>query len=376
MIEFAFKNVTRQKSRTILTTLGIIVGIAAIVALGSFAEGINTFFQANLEMTSGKIVVSQVGAGGFNTGFSGSDITQEQVDSIKSVDGVSDAAPVDLYVSLSGFMPDLIVAGIEPGKGNLLTGVEVSMYRGVGLQETAGDRNVMVIGRDLAEKKGWDIGDFVKVKNTDFEIVGIMDRINNANVDGAAVVHIDDLQEVLGTTTYQLVYVVPEDVRAVESVADNIMNMDDTLSAVTDKDVARQGAQVVGQIRLFTFGMGAIAAVVGGLGVLNTMIMAVMERRKEIGAMKAMGAKRLQIMLHIMTESSAMGLVGGILGLALGSVGALGLRIATGGSIPATVTPYLAAVSLVFAVVLGLAGGAYPAWSASKLDPVEALRYE
>jgi putative ABC transport system permease protein len=152
--------------------------------------------------------------------------------------------------------------------------------------------------------------------------------------------------------------------------------MDDTLAATTAKDMARQSAQVVDQIRLFTFGMGAIAAVVGGLGVLNTMIMAVMERRKEIGAMKAMGAKRFQIMLHIIIESSAMGLVGGIIGLGLGALGALGLRIATGGNIPATVTPSLALTGIIFAVLLGVAGGAYPAWRASKLDPVEALRYE
>jgi len=376
MLEFAFKNIMRQKSRTILTTLGIIVGIAAIVALSSFAEGINTFFQANMEMTTGKVLVQQVGAGGFNTGFSGSDITDEQLQNLKALDGVEDAVPMDIFISSSGFTPDLIVAGIDSSKGSLLTGKDVAMYKGRGFEETEGESFVMVIGRDLAEKKNWDVGDFVKVKNTDFEIVGIMDRTNNANIDGAAVVHIEDLQEVLGTTTYQMVYVIPDDVRAAETIADNIMNMDDTLAASTSKDIARQSAQVVNQIRLFTFGMGAIAAVVGGLGVLNTMIMAVLERRKEIGAMKAMGATRSRIIVHIISESMAMSLVGGLIGLALGGIGALMLRVATGGSIPATVTPGLAAISIGFAVVLGLAGGAYPAWKASNLDPVEALRYE
>jgi putative ABC transport system permease protein len=376
MIEFAFKNVKRQKSRTALTVLGIVVGIAAVVALGSFAEGINTFFQSNLEMTAGKVVVQQVGAGGFNTGFAGSDITQEQLDNIKSLDGVQDATPADLFVSMSGFMPDLVVAGIESGKGTLLTGKDVSMYKGVGFDEASGESFIMVIGRDLAEKKGWDVGDFVKVKNKDFEVVGVMDRINNANVDGSAVVRIEDLQDVLDSTTFQMVYVIPDDVRNVEALADNIKSMDDTLSTTTAKDVARQSAQVVNQIRMFTFGMGGIAAVVGGLGVLNTMIMAVIERRKEIGAMKAIGATRRMIMLHIVYEAALMSLVGGVAGLALGVLGAFGLRVATGGSIPATVTPGLAAIAITFALALGLVGGLYPAWKASKLDPVEALRYE
>jgi putative ABC transport system permease protein len=376
MIEFAFKSIRRQKSRTVLTALGIVIGIAAVVALSSFAEGINTYFQGALEFSAGKVMVTQAGAGGFNTGFAGSDITSDQLQSLLGVDGVKDVSPMNIYFEGGGFGPELVVAGIEPDKGEYFTGSKISVYNGRGFEETAGESYVMVIGRDLSEKKDWSVGDFVKVKNKDFEIVGILERTGNANIDGSAMVHIEDLQDVMNTDTYQMAYVIPDDAGQIEAIADNIVNMDDTLATSTSKDIARQSAQVIGQLRTFTFGLGAIAAIVGGLGVLNTMIMSVIERRKEIGVMKAIGATRRKIIAQILYESSLMGVAGGIVGVALGFAGSVMLRAVTGGSIPATVTPELAATGVVFALFLGLAGGAYPAVKAAGLDPVEALRYE
>jgi putative ABC transport system permease protein len=377
MIEFALKNIERQKVRTLLTALGIMVGIASVVTLSSFAEGINTFVQSSLQLSSGKIMVQQVGSGGFMTGFSGSDITTDQVNSLLGVDGVEDVVPINIYIaSGAGFAPDLVVIGIDPTKGEYFTGPSVGMYSGRGFDETSGESGIMVIGRDLSEKKNLNVGDFIKVKNKDFEIVGVMERINNANIDGSAMVHIEDLQDALGVETYQFVYVIPADIRQVEAIADNIKNMDETLSASTSKDIARQSSQTVDQLRVFTFGLGAIAAVVGGLGVLNTMIMSVIERRKEIGVMKAIGATKKSIIVQIISESSMISVIGGLVGIGIGFIGAAGLTALTNGSIPATVTPQLAFVGIVFSLTLGAIGGVYPAIKASNLDPVEALRYE
>jgi putative ABC transport system permease protein len=186
----------------------------------------------------------------------------------------------------------------------------------------------------------------------------------------------EDMKELLDTDGYSILYVIPEDVRDVESIAIEIEDEDESLDATTDKDFARTASQVVGQIRLIMFGMGAIAAIVGGLGVLNTMVMAVLERRKEIGVMKAIGATSRKVLMQIMTESMLIGLMGGIIGVLLGGLGALGLIVVTEGAIPATVTPGLAATGIIFAVILGALGGIYPAWQAARVDPVQALRYE
>jgi len=140
--------------------------------------------------------------------------------------------------------------------------------------------------------------------------------------------------------------------------------------------MARQMEEMVDQVRFYTTGLGAIAAVVGGLGVMNTMIMSVMERRKEIGLMKAIGATNSLIIKQIMAESAILSLMGGIVGLLLGLLGAIAIGSLLGGMFSAVVTPGLAATGIGFALFLGLLGGLYPAKQATSLDPVETLRYE
>jgi len=377
MIEFAYKNIKRQKSRTALTVLGIVVGITVIVALGSFAEGINVFFQSTLEFSAGKVTVQQKGAGGFQTGFSGSDITDEQIETIESIDGVKKVVPINFYMEGAGIGfggPMTVVVGIKPEDGDIFVGENIGLYSGRELEKD--DTGYIMVGKEFADDRDLVLGDMVMLKDTEFEVIGILESSNNFNVDASAMITMQDMQDLMETDTYSLLYVVPEDIRDTEKIADAIEDEDETVAAITDKEFARTAADVVNQIRLVMFGMGGISVVIGGLGVLNTMIMAVLERRKEIGVMKAIGATSWRVLRQIMTESILISMLGGIIGLALGTLGAFGLVIVTDGGIPATVTPGLAATSILFAMFLGAIGGIYPAWQAARVDPVNALRYE
>ncbi|NCN39124.1 MAG: FtsX-like permease family protein, partial [Candidatus Aenigmarchaeota archaeon] len=130
------------------------------------------------------------------------------------------------------------------------------------------------------------------------------------------------------------------------------------------------------QIGFFTIGIAGISAVVGGLGVMNTMIMSVMERRREIGVLKAIGATNSYVIRMILIESTIISLIGGLLGLGVGYLGSKAIGAFSGGQAQGIVTSNLALNSMLFALFLGVVGGLYPARKASQLSPVEALRYE
>lgn len=376
MIDLAFKNIKRNRTRTIITVVGIMIGVAMIVALGSFAEGINVFFQSTLEFSAGKVTVQQSGAGSFQSGFTGSDITDEQIATILAIDGVKEVVPINFYIEGGGFGFDIstVVVGVDPDNSDIFVGESIGLYSGRELESD--DSGYIMIGRDFAEDRDIVVGDSVLLKDTEYEVLGILERSNNANVDGSAMITMQDMQDLLDMDTYSLLYVVPEDIRDTERIAEDIEDEDETLAAITDKEFARTAADVVNQIRLVMFGMGSISVVAAGLMIFNTMIMAVLERRKEIGVMKAIGATTWSVLKQIIMESTLIGLIGGIVGVGLGTLGAVGLVIMTDGGIPATVTPALAGFGILFAVLLGAGFGAYPAWQASRVDPVNALRYE
>jgi putative ABC transport system permease protein len=133
---------------------------------------------------------------------------------------------------------------------------------------------------------------------------------------------------------------------------------------------------IIDQIQIFTIGVGAISAVVGGLGVMNTMIMSVMERKREIGVLKAIGATNSYILKMIIIESAILSSIGGLLGLLIGSLASVSLTVVTNGSLKGYVSFWLASRAYLFALALGIVGGYYPSKQASNLSPVEAVTYE
>ena len=377
MLDIALKNIGRQRTRTFLTVLGIVIGITAIVALGSIAEGIDNLVQTSMEKMVGKIMVFQTGAS-FMSFFADSHITDEQVEEILDVPGVKDAVPLAFKIVGSasiGFSQSEVVIGIPPDKTDYFTGERIKMYEGRNLE--TGDEYEAVIGKDIAEKYNLGVGDEYDVENEPFSIIGILEKTDDSELDSGIIVPLEPLRDLLHLEDeVPLIYAIPEDIADTEIVADNIKDLFEDINAVTDLELSRQVGAMVSNIRLFTMGIAAIAAIVGGLGVMNTMIMAVMERRREIGVMKALGATKRMILMQFLTESSLMSLFGGIIGVVLGTLLSIGIGIFSGFSVTPVVTPALALTGVAFAFLLGIVGGIYPSRKAANLDAVEALRYE
>ncbi|MCX6814220.1 MAG: ABC transporter permease [Candidatus Aenigmarchaeota archaeon] len=373
MWDLALRNIMRNRTRTILTVLGILIGIGSIVALGSIAEGIDASIQSSLQLSTSKITVQQKNAGIF---WMGSELTNEDLDVVKSVGGIKDVVPLMVRVeNIQAFQgPEYVVVGIEPDKTQYFVNENTKMYQGRELED--GDSGVAVMGKTIADKYNIQVGDSWIIKNEDFEVVGIIEKTDISDIDSAILVTLEDLQNVENKDTYYAIYVIPDDIKDTEKIAAEIDDSSDNLQALTSKELARQASQIVDQIRFFTFGIGAIAAFVGGLGVMNTMIMAVLERRREIGVMKAIGATNRMVLTQILTESALISLIGGLGGIALGLGTSFLLSAGFGGQITPVVTPGLALTGLGFALFLGVIGGLYPARKAAQLDPVEALRYE
>lgn len=376
MLDLAFKNIIRQQTRTFLTVLGIVLGIGAVVALGSISAGLNEEIQASLELNAGRIIVTQEGSSGFIVGFEGSELTEEDVQEIADTSGVKEVVPqiyeIGELVPFEG--PEWVAVGIDPEKMEFFVGETIEVEEGRALEE--GDGDVMVIGIDFADEQNLEVGDFFTIDETELEVVGIFERTEIMDIDNNFIMPLEALQEITETETVPVVYVIPEDLKNTELLAERIEDQNEEFEALTDTEIARQASQIVGQVSVFTVGIGAVAALVGGLGIMNTMIMSVMERRREIGVMKAIGATRRMILIHFLTEAFLISAIGGVIGIIFGVIASSFLGLILGFFAFASITLDLIAGGFLFAIILGIVGGFYPAWKAARLDPVVALRYE
>ncbi|MFH1399403.1 MAG: ABC transporter permease [Candidatus Woesearchaeota archaeon] len=395
---FAFGTFKERKMRTWLTMLGIFIGIAAVVALLSLGGGLQKAITEQFEMMgSDKIMVSP-GGGFFGVG-GGSELDKSDLQVIARTKGVDTATGMLFKIAKLEFKDDVKYSYVM---GIPLSGKEKEIIESMqsftvleGRELSDGDKYKAIVGirhyeGDLFEKPV-SVRDKITVEGKEFVVVGILSRVGNPEDDSNVYIPIDTARELFDEPDiyhFLMANTLPgEDVGAVAEAVKkalrkhrDVQEGEEDFQVQTSQDLAEVFATVFTIVQVVLIGIAFISLFVGGIGIMNTMYTSVLQRTRDIGIMKAIGARNSDIMWIFLIESGLLGLAGGIVGVALGMglstmVGNLAAQVGTTYLHP-DFPWYLIVGSLVFSFVVGTVSGVLPAIQAAKMNPVDALRYE
>ncbi|MFH1325354.1 MAG: ABC transporter permease [archaeon] len=399
-LKLGLNNLMRRKLRSWLTMIGIFIGIAAVVSLISLGQGLQNSVNQQFEQLGRDKIIIQPKTLGAPGSSSSKDLilTTEDLDTIKNVNGVEKAAGMLSKTASVKFREQLnivFVIGIEPDDQDVLEGVQ-SYHAEEGRLLKSGDKFKVVAGNNHIFGNLWSHG--LKIKNNveilgqSFSIVGVFKKVGNPFDDNAIYMPKETMRQVfnLGNEESQIIVKVSSEFEP-GKVADDIKRKlrkergekegEETFDVQTSEQLLQTFQNVFGVIQSVLVGIAAISLLVGGIGIMNTMYTSVLERTKEIGTMKAIGATNNQILLLFLFESGLLGLVGGFIGTGIGiglaktaeyfAAQALGSDL-----LKASMNPLIFVGALSFSFVIGSLSGLLPARQAAGLKPVDALRWE
>ena len=386
----ALKSIRHRRLRTWLTVIGIVIGVAAIISLITLSRSLeSTIGEQFSKFGANRILISAKGFQGPGTFSNG--LTTEDVKTIEKISGF-------VYVVPGLFRSAEVIYRGETGF-TLIGGIPAENYEdfyddaGITFRDGRnikdGEKNVAVIGARVATDmfgKEVYVGDKIEVRGEEFRVVGILDEIGSSQDDNQISIPLDASRELFHEEDAVDVIIaqvkVNTEIALLQKEIEKELERkrgDTNFQVLTATQILEQINQVLGIMQIVLVGIAAISLLVGAIGIMNSMYTSVLERTKEIGIMKAIGAKNKDILLIFVIEAGLIGLVGGILGTLLG----ISLALAVGPfsqnagfSLTITIEPLVVLLGLFFAFIVGIIAGILPAYHASKLKPIDALRYE
>lgn len=401
-IKMAVQNIRANKGRSFLTMLGIIIGIASVIAIVSIGEGTKNQMNSEIDgIGGGQIAVSVSNDAITESEF----ITAEDVQAVREIDTVEGVNVSESYdgETVTGKGNFSIMLTAEGPDAKLLNNSEMKYGNYFGENEIEEGKNVCVIS-DADAKRLFGTDDVVGMNlditcydsSKSFRIMGVTTQKENGTFvsytyDGMPVtvnIPYSSMEDLVGATDEFYSLMIQGD-KTLDSqiIADQVVHVlekrhqcagEEYFQVQSFQDVMQSMNEMLGMVTAFISFVAGISLLVGGIGVMNIMLVSVTERTREIGIRKSLGAKTSSIMLQFLAEAAILTVIGGLIGIILGILAAYGICSVISGSIGMTIIPGISPtvifVATLFSCAVGVFFGIYPAKKAARMSPIEALR--
>jgi putative ABC transport system permease protein len=386
--KLAFDAIRANKMRSILTTLGIVIGVSAVILLVSVGQGLKSSVTETFSSLGSNLLYVMP----FDPTSSG----QPNMTFKLNLDHMKDIEREAVYykeisadletrgtIKFGSESRDSMVVGVTENFLPMLN-YEIDEGSNFSAPQVTAYKRVAIIGKTITDElyNGRDpIGSRLNIEGQKFTVIGTFKPKGKAmgqDQDDTAYIPITTAQRVYGMDRVTLIAVQAKDEESVDLAAAEIKGilkkrLDEKDFSVNTQDQMLDAInQILGIITVALGGIAGISLVVGGIGIMNIMLVSVTERTREIGIRKAVGAKTYNILTQFVIEAATLSVVGGAIGISIGLLGSLALSSV----LPSEVTPWSIALAFIFSAAIGIFFGAYPALKASRLSPIEALRHE
>ncbi|MDO4543295.1 MAG: ABC transporter permease [Clostridia bacterium] len=380
-LKMAFVNILFNKMRSFLTMLGIIIGVVAVVMLVSIGQGASTTITSSIQNMGAELLTINV---------TDEDVTVDIEDleayaNTELISGITPILSTSVTMKTGTSTTSQSVIGVYENYAEIY-GTDVQSGRFIKESDVEYRTSVCVIGTDVAGElfESYDvIGEEITLNDTVFTVVGLLKSSGSSSYgsgDDVILLPLSTAMRLADTTEITQFYASANGTDNVER-AESLLNValyqltrdEDAYSVYNQSAVLETMDSVTNTVSLMLGGIAGISLLVGGIGIMNIMLVTVTERTREIGIRKAIGAKRRHILFQFLVEACVLSLLGGILGIGLSMIGIETYALIAG--MNASISWEVALLALGVCVILGVAFGIYPANKASKLLPIDALRY-